>query len=79
MTSLACWLVVVDNVFSDVAAAWALLTPNYGGGRFEIALGKDVKDVIIQRTFAGLAGVGAAVALLGSGCLRPGSTLFLAG
>ena len=51
MTSLACWLVVVDNVFSDVAAAWALLTPNYGGGRLVVVLGEGVNVVTISNSF----------------------------
>jgi hypothetical protein len=85
MTSLACWLVVVvDDVVDDdddVAAASALLTPNGsgldGGVILVLGLGKDVEDVIIQRTFAGLAGVGslniAVYDLQSKGCCRRGS------
>jgi len=48
MTSFAYWLVVVDNTFRDIAAAWTLLTPNFSCGRLVLALGEDVKNVICR-------------------------------
>jgi hypothetical protein len=55
MTSFACWLVVVDNVFRDVATAWALSMSNYGGGRLVLALDEDVEDVedVFSKPFVG--------------------------
>ena len=59
-SSFACWLVVavaavvVDNVFKGVAAAWALSTPNCGGGRQVLALGEGVDVVIISNPFVGV-------------------------
>jgi hypothetical protein len=47
MASFVYWLVVVDSVFMDNAAAWEFLTPNCSGGTLVLALGEDLYPPVV--------------------------------